>query len=467
MVSWRALAVVDKANLQRQAGQALARPGDGPYRGRMDSVIDKIDWVPGDHFGLAVPAHISALRERGEDFLTEAFRASRTLATDNAVVQVTRFDELSVGGTGCKLILSVRYARPQAVLPCDLFVKFSRDFSDPRRDRSRYMLDAEVRFALLSRDPEFPIAVPLCLFADYHAESGTGLLITERIAYGHDGIEPHYAKCLDTEMPEPLAHYQALVTTLGRLSGTHKAGRMPARTDTLFPFDAEYAAACDRIPYTAQQLQNRVARYEVFATNFPHMLPPNIRAPGFIKTFRDEVVRFSEREGEIQAFLQSVPDFIALCHWNANIDNCWFWRGKTGARECGLLDWGRVGQMSIARTLYGGLSGAEPALWAAHVDDLLALFAAEYRRCGGPEIDVDELMTHVDLVTATMGLAYLMDVPPIVQIEFPDLVQITGPGDPRFVANENARVMLHMLTMFLNRWETRDFGAVLTRALGP
>jgi len=60
-----------------------------------------------------------------------------------------------------------------------------------------------------------------------------------------------------------------------------------------------------------------------------------------------------------------------------------------------------------------------------------------------------------------------MDVPPIVQIEFPDLVQITGPGDPRFVANENARVMLHMLTMFLNRWETRDFGAVLTRALGP
>ncbi len=427
--------------------------------------MEMIDWVAGDVTGLQIPGHIAALQARAEDFLTEAFRASGALAADNAVTGITRFDELTVGGTGCKLILSITYAYPQAGLPCDLFVKFSRDFTNPHRDRSRYMLDAEVRFALLSREPGFPIVVPLCVFADYHAESGTGLLITERIAYGRHGIEPHYAKCFDQELPDPLAHYQALVTTLARLAGTHKAGRMPARTDALFPFDAADTATRDRIPYTAQQLQNRVARYAVFAENFPQMLPANIQAPEFIARLRDEVVRFSEHESEIQAFLQSEPDFIALCHWNANIDNGWFWRSKNGTRECGLLDWGRVGQMSIARTLYGGLSGAEPAFWAAHVDNLLALFAAEYQRCGGPAIDVAVLKTHVDLVTATMGLAYMMDVPPIVQLEFPGLTEITGPDDPRFLANENARVMLHMLTMFLNRWETQDFGAVLTLVL--
>lgn len=430
-----------------------------------EAVTEIIGWVAGDTFGLQIPAHISALRTGPEAFLTQAFQASGALVADNSVTGITCFDELSVGGTGCKLILSVTYARPQEGLPCDLFVKFSRDFTDPRRDRSRYMLDAEVRFALLSRAPGFPITVPVCVFADYHAESGTGILITERIAYGSNGIEPHYAKCLDHEMPEPLEHYQALVTTLARLSGTHKAGRMPARTNALLAFDAADTATRDRIPYTAQQLQNRVARYAVFAEKFPQMLPANIRAPEFIEKLRGEVVQFSENESKIQAFLQSVPDFIALCHWNANIDNGWFWRNQNGVRECGLLDWGRVGQMSIARTLYGGISGAEPDFWAEHANSLLELFAAEYHRCGGPAINPQELKTHVDLVTATMGLAYMMDVPPIVQMEFPNLADISGPRDPRFAANENARVMLHMLTMFLNRWQTQDFGATLRRVL--
>ena len=29
---------------------------------------------------------------------------------------------------------------------------------------------------------------------------------------------------------------------------------------------------------------------------------------------------------------------IALCHWNANIDNAWFWREPDGALRCGLID---------------------------------------------------------------------------------------------------------------------------------
>lgn len=424
-------------------------------------MIEKIDWVTGDMTGLEIPAHVEALGERAVVFFTQAFRASGVLSVDNEVVEITRFDELSVGGTGCKLIFSLRYEHAQDNLPCDLFAKFSRDFSNPHRDRSRYMLDAEVRLARLSRADGFPIAVPACLFADYHAETGTGILITERIAYGQDGIEPHYAKCLDAELPEPLAHYQAMVTTLARLSGTHKAGRLPALADELFPFDAEDNAVRDRIPYSAQQLQNRVARYADFAAAYPQMLPANIRAPGFIEKLRGDVALFAEHEAAIQAFLLSEPDFIALCHWNANIDNGWFWRDDAGALQCGLLDWGRVGQMSIARTLYGGLSGAEPEFWAAHVDGLAAAFAEEYARCGGPVVDVEKLQTHLDLVTATMGLAYLIDVPPVVQREILDLATMSGPRDPRFTANENARVMLHMMTMFLNRWETRDFGAAL------
>ena len=38
--------------------------------------------------------------------------------------------------------------------------------------------------ARLSRDPAFPVVVPLCLYADYHDASATGIIITARIPYG-------------------------------------------------------------------------------------------------------------------------------------------------------------------------------------------------------------------------------------------------------------------------------------------
>ncbi|BBZ26285.1 hypothetical protein MMAD_05800 [Mycolicibacterium madagascariense] len=425
-----------------------------------------VDWVTGDTTGMGIPAHVGALGTRPEAFLTEAFRASGALSADNAVTAVTRFDELSVGGTGSKLILSVTYAHAEGAPPRDLFVKFSRDFSDPLRDGSRYMLDAEVRLALLSRGPNFPIAVPRCAFADYHGETGTGVLITERIHYGSDGIEPHYAKCRDDELPDQLDHYRAVITALARLSGSHRGGSLPERTGALFPFDPVEAGAADRFPYTARQLQNRVARYGVFAERYPRLLPDTITTPEFIGSWAEDVVLFSENEGRIQDFLQGAPDLVALCHWNANIDNAWFWRNGDGVRECGLLDWGRVGQMNVARALYGALSGAGPAFWREHATDLVESFAAEYHRCGGPEVDAVELRTHLDMVTATMGLAYLMDAPPLIQLELPDLDDVTGPTDPRLTSNENARVLLHMMTMFLNQWQTRDFGTMLRDVLG-
>jgi hypothetical protein len=65
-------------------------------------------------------------------------------------------------------LLSVEYATAAPHLPQDLFVKFSRDFDDPGRDAGRFQMDFEVCLALLSRAVDFPIAVPTCLFADYH-----------------------------------------------------------------------------------------------------------------------------------------------------------------------------------------------------------------------------------------------------------------------------------------------------------
>ena len=66
-------------------------------------------------------------------------------------------------------------------------------------------------------------------------------------------------------------------------------------------------------------------------------------------------------------------DYVALCHWNANIDNAWFWR-DTGGLHCGLMDWGCVSQMNLGMAIWGAMSGAETALWDEHFDELLDVF---------------------------------------------------------------------------------------------
>lgn len=423
-----------------------------------------LDWVTGDKFGLAIPAHAAALRAVGESFLTRAFHMAGTLPPSNRVVGITRFEECLGGGTGRKIILSVDFAKPAPQLASDLFVKFSRDFADHIRDRSRHMMESEVRLAVLSRSPEFPIAVPRCAFADFHRESGTGILITERVAFGNGSIEPQYPKCLDYDMPEPLAHYMALVSTLAKLSGTHKAGRL-ADAEREFPFDVESAVANDPIPYNAQRLRNRVARFADFAAAHPQLLPPNIRSAEFLSRLTDDVVRFSEHELAIKRYLNSKPEFVALCHWNANVDNAWFWRNAEGELACGLLDWGRVGQMNVAASLYGALSGAETEIWNDHLDALLARFAAVFAESGGPALDVAELKLHLHLFTALMGLAYLLDAPPIIKMQLPDLALAESRFDARFRRDETARVQLHMITMFLDQWQRQDFGAILDEAL--
>ncbi len=420
-------------------------------------------WVHGDGMGLSIPAHMDALRDGGETFLTTAFRSGGVLGADNAVARITQFEECPGGSTGRKVFLSIVYEKPAAGLLETLFVKFSRDFDDPIRDRGRDQLEPEVRFAAISRHPAFPITVPACLFGDYHHASGTGILITERIGFGMGGIEPHYDKCLDYELPDALAHYRAVITANASLAGAHKSGHLGENLGLLFPFDPAAAAASDPIRYDARQLRNRIARIAAFAEEFPRLLPANIVASDFIAQLSAEMPLFLERQAEIKTFLTSAPDLIALCHWNANIDNAWFWRRENGALHCGLMDWGRVGQMNIALALWGTLSAAEPDMLDDQLDALLSLFLREYEAHGGPAIPLTQLQDHIFLYVATMGMAWLLDAPPIIRAQIPDLAPAHDRFDIRFKKSEAARTQLHMLTNVLNLWQRRGFVQILSR----
>jgi hypothetical protein len=410
--------------------------------------------------GLEIPVHGDSLRAGAETFLTRAFRAAGSLPGDNRVTRITELKEISGGSTGRKALLSVEYEKQLPGLHTELFVKFSRVFDDELRDQAKVQMELEVLFALLSRSPAFPIRVPVCYFADYHHESGTGILITQRIAYNTEGIEPPYPKCLDYRLPDSPGHYRALIRALARLAGTHKAARLPDIVETYFPFDLGKLVVSKRVPYTSEQISRRVDRYADFAAKHPQLLPANIRSKGFLARLAKEAPRFQARGGAVGRILQGKPEMIALCHWNAHVDNAWFWRNDDRQIECGLLDWGNVSQMNVAMAIWGCLSAAETGIWDDHLDELLTLFVREFESCGGPTLDVAELKEHLTIYAAMMGLTWMLDVPHTLA-RIPGLSELRDRRDPRIESDERARTQLVILTSFLNLWEKTDMGGVL------
>ncbi|HEX7872565.1 MAG TPA: hypothetical protein VF475_06625 [Sphingobium sp.] len=425
----------------------------------------RVDHVRGDATGLTIPAHIAAFRAMGTDFLTSAFRTFGAIAPDNAVTAIRLLEPCSGGSTGDKFYLTVDYARAEAGLHHELFLKFSRDFTDARRDWQRTEMDSEARFVALSRLPGFPIRVPTGYFADYEAATGTGVVITERIAFGQPPIEPHRRKCLDHEtMTDPLPYYRTSVAALARLAAAHKAGALAPDIAARFPWDA-VAGSADPIRYDATGLDAELDHCFAFADAAPQLLPEALRSADFRAQMRRDAHRIREQEGAVQRTLTGNPDLIALCHWNAHIDNLWFWRDDRDALHCGLIDWGRVGQISFGSALWGGLSAAHGVIWERHLPELLALFVEEYRSHGGPVLTVEALEDHLTLHMAAMGVARVLAFPEIIRFRLPDCVNASGPHDPMFRDVDPARNCLQVYTNFLTYWRQRDFGACLDRML--
>lgn len=410
------------------------------------------DWVHGDHTGLSFPARADSLRQGGTSFLTRAFHTFGVLSDGNDVVRIARFEEVSGGSTGRKAVLDVEYARSGPDLPQQLFVKFSRDFDDPVRDVGRTQMESEVRFAALSRAPGFPIAVPATQFADYHSPSGTGMMISQRIPFGSNGFEPQHHKCLDYEMHDQVAHYRALLTAVARLAGTHRAGVLPEHLVAQFPVDLQAATVGERVAFTAEQLDRRLARLADFTQAHPGLFGANVRSRQFATRMAAEAHELLRREDSVWQHLRDAHDYIALCHWNANVDNAWFW--TDGDLQCGLMDWGCVSQMNVAMAIWGSLSGAETELWDAHLDGLLVMFCDEVSGSGGPTLDAAMLRRQLVLYATLMGVTWLLDVPALLRKRIPDISSQTTRTDPRIKHDEGVRAPLQMLTNVLNLWET-------------
>ena len=251
---------------------------------------------------------------------------------------------------------------------------------------------------------------------------------------------------------------------MARLAGSHRAGRLPAHLAAHFPLDVQAATVENEHRSDADKLDRRLTQLGRFVETHPGLVPADVRSPEFLARLREEVPRVTHHEHAVMSQLAADPDYIALCHWNANVDNAWFWRDADGVLRCGLMDWGCVGQMNMGMAIWGAMSGAETDLWDQHFEELLRVFVAEVDALGGPRLDPDRLRRHTLLYAAVMGVAWLLDVPALIHARFgADAPE--SRTDPRIRDDESVRAPLQMLSNLLNLWERYRPGDLLDAAL--
>jgi hypothetical protein len=127
------------------------------------------------------------------------------------------------------------------------------------------------------------------------------------------------------------------------------------------------------------------------------------------------------------------------------------------------MDWANAAQISVAQSVSGAISGAEPFIWNEHLDELLTVFIEEYATHGGPRLSLDELRLHVLLIVVVSGVAYSMGAPIAIERDIADIDAVESHRDDRFLEHENARIQLHMMTKMLNVWQTRKLGDMVRR----
>jgi hypothetical protein len=361
--------------------------------------------APGDTYGLEFPITLETLRDAGPDFLTEAFRAAGTISTRNRVTEIVSLDSLGLIGASSNAFLEVAYAEPEPGLATRLFVKLPPEEPNYKFGLSA-MFHGEVALARRSREGLLPVPVAKYYFGDYCSSTTNSILITERIPYGEEPIEPAYRKGRDDEVPEIEEHYRVLAEAQARLVAAHKKGDLGHDLEEDFPFPRarrNFAVAADA--------EEKIDRLIDFVEGVgSHFFLPETTTRDFLARWREDLLFGLEHKDAVLAYLIADVDYTGLCHTNLNVDNAWYWRDEAGDLQVGLIDFGGFGQLSIAQALSGMLMMPDPERYLALQRSVIADFVRRFEAEGGRRLDPVRLLFELKASVFSTAIGTILEV---------------------------------------------------------
>lgn len=407
------------------------------------------------------PVSPEALLSNGAATLTSLLIRFTTMSPSDAVTAIMESEEIHGGSTGRKLKLTVTYKNPNNGLAQCIFVKFSRDLQNPYRDAGKFQMEREVALSKLSTMPAFPITVPRCYFADFNKNTGSGIMITECIPFAKGEVEAQHKKALDYQITDALTHYEALIKNIGLLAGSYRPGSLGLPFQQQFAFQPELLDVSRSPTDSIDGTNKSIGQLIEFLQHHPNLVPENLQSPRFLERLRNEAPLIVKNISHINHVLDQNQDYVALCHWNAHIDNAWFWRSNKQL-ECGLFDWGNVGFMNVAMAFWGCLSAAEPDIWTKHQTHLIQLFINTYYEHSNVQLCINDFRFYLSAYVLKMGITWLLDAPVKTLSKLP-LNRASTRRSHEIESNEKARSQLLIMINFLNYWDQTNIPSWVER----
>lgn len=387
------------------SGIVLTGGALGPFRAQSDPAEFKLNVakrLPGDAYGLPIPATATELKEMGPAWLTRAFHATGSLPKSNRVTRITSMRDFVGGGSGPKCFFVVEYEKPSDDLDTELFAKFPwpLELNEAQRLREQCYgfygdtFGGEIQ-AYLHVCPKLPFAVPRFYFGDVNRSTTNACCINAAVKWpvqnsglaesaGHVG--PAYEvclpaqKCCDDLLPcSPHLFYLALVRKLGIIAAYDKSGKL----DGAGPVQWTPWAKPDIHPGAVKGGPQAVTKFVQEVA--PHWFTTELRTPVFARKLEEQMAEVTRYSKEIIEYVFADERYQAIQHLNANTDNAFFYWLPDGSVDCGLLDWGQTTSVPLALALGYCLTSCQAEMLVEHEDALLHAFVEAYdaNRGGG------------------------------------------------------------------------------------
>jgi hypothetical protein len=412
------------------------------------------------------------------------------------------------GGAGCKVLLKVKYKNgPEPHAGEGLFVKMPHTFTGKneryKNSVTSYPMDwGEVTFYNIfgGRFGQLPFKSPTTIFVDMCRATTNFIIIVERIPYGKAGTKdvkpgewfPAPEKYRDWALPDNgIDLYYAQCKALAHFFGWHFNTRKttsqieevfmdqgsweqkkymmdmvagagpymsPERDAAILDMMTKNPETVGMLPFSSQFNPAAAKQFADMGMDFvqsaaPQAFPKECLEKKYIAKLVGDLEAMGPYCCEIMFYLSYVPEYFALTHPNAQVDNAFYWKDMQGALQCGLLDWGGVQHGSIPNCLGNGWIGMEPETMTEHEEKLVKVFIDEYEKVTGFSFDFDDLMMGTKLAHAHVLYGCFANVGMLYRIQKKaEWGTIKGRTDPKIDENFLCRCYFVQMVLIVKGW---------------